>query len=229
MTRSFALKTYKILIVEDEVIPAHFMRKILEYHGHTVLGIAKDKEDALRYVDMAPDLLLMDIKIKGDADGIEVVKAFYALMNVAVIYLSAYSDERLLERANKTHPIGYLVKPVQEQTLISTIAVCMSNYMEEKSENLTTLTASSTFNSSKRLITEHGQIQLLTQRESLCLEMLIKHKDKLMSYEELESSIWFNEVPKESALRTLVWRLRKKLPLGVEIENLYNSGYKINF
>ena len=223
------MNTYKILIVEDEVISAHFIKKILEHHGHTVLGIAKDKKNALKYVQMLPDLLLMDIKIKGDSDGIDVVKAFYEQINVAVIYLSAYSDEKLLERANKTHPVGYLVKPVQEKTLISTITVCMSNYINENAEEITDLNASSRFDFTKRIIIDNTKIKRLTQKESLCLSTLIKHKHKLISYSALENTIWKDEIPKDSTLRTLVWRLRKKMPRGVEIANLYNFGYKISF
>jgi len=223
------LKKYKILIVEDELIPANFIKKILEYNGHTVLGIARDENTALSYLKMTPDLLLMDINIKGDSDGIDVAESFYKYMDVAVIYLSAYSDTKLLDRANRTKPIGYLVKPIQDQTLISTIAACMSRHIKTITDEAIYLTPSSLFDPHKRTIVENDHTEVLTQRESLCLATLIRHRDRAISYEELENRIWFQDIPKESSLRTLIWRLRKKMPKEVNIENLYNSGYRIIF
>lgn len=216
-----SLKTYKILIVEDEYIPANYIKKILEQYGHTVLGIADSKDKALEYLklDTLPELLLMDIKIKGDADGITTAKEFQNFANVCVLYMSAYSDESFLLRAKETNPIGYLVKPVQAQTLTSTIEIGMANFKQSS--------VSFNFHPDEHTISYDNKKINLTVHENKILAALIKHKNQLISYEMLEDAAWENDIAGDGALRTTIWRLRKKLPNNITIENLYSSGYKL--
>ncbi len=225
------MKRYKILIVEDENIPANYIKKILDQQGHTVVGIADSKAEALGYLNSKkqPELILMDIKLKGDDDGIETAKAFQQQAQVAVIYLSAYADDDFLERAQATEPIGYLVKPVQPKSLLSTIAIGMSNFSKEHLMQTVALSPSISFDPNAQLVTNGEEEIALSKYESLLLGMLVKHPNRLITYATLENSTWLDEPPGEGALRTTIWRLRKKLPDSVEIENLYSSGYKISF
>ena len=226
-----SLKTYKILIVEDEQIPANYIKKILQEYGHDVLGIADSKEKALSYLKEKkfPELILMDIKIKGTADGITTAIEFQKHTNVAILYLSAYSNEAFLDRAKDTHPIGYLVKPVQPQTLTSTIEIGMANFTQSFLTQNVNLSESIVFNPNEQTISD-GKNQInLSNHESKILSVLIKNRNKLVSYTILEYSAWLHEPAGEGSLRTTIWRLRNKLPSSVEIENLYRSGYKISF
>ncbi len=225
------LKTYKILIIEDEIIPANYIKKILERGGHTIIGIAQSKEEALSYLDSQnyPELILMDIKLKGEDDGIQIAKIFQKQIHVAILYLSAYSDDTLLSRANGTCPIGYLVKPVQEQTLLSTIFIGMANFTKETLEERIMLTTSASFDPKEQVVHENEKTIILTKHESLLLAILVKHPNQLISYTLLENSIWLGETLSDSMLRTTVWRLRKKLPKDIQINNIYSTGYKISF
>lgn len=224
------MKRYRILIVEDENIPANYVKKILEQYGHNVIGIADTQAKALAYLHtkQPPELILMDIKLKDGDDGIETAKAFLKEAQVAVIYLSAYGDEDFLKRAQETRPIGYLVKPVQPQSLLSTIAVGMANYAKERLNTSILLTGSLKFDPNAQVLIDGENEVALSKYESRLLETLIKSPNRLISYATLENSAWREEPPKDGALRTTIWRLRKKLPESVAIENLYSSGYKIN-
>ena len=225
------MKKYKILIVEDEQIPANYIKKVLEQHGHDVLGIVDSKQEALNFIEQKiyPELILMDIKIKGDEDGIDTAKAFLEHTKVAIVYLSAYSNDSYLQRAKETHPIGFLVKPVQSQTLLSTIEIGMDNFIQDNLSQKIAFSSSSSFDPQEQIIINNGIKILLSKYESILLSTLLKHKNRLISYTILENSAWIDEPPKYGALRTTIWRLRKKLPDSVEIKNLYSSGYKIDF
>lgn len=112
----------KILIVEDDAIIAMDMEQILRRKGYNVVGRADRGEKALSAVDeKKPDIVLMDINIKGNIDGIAVAKKLLDELHMKVIYVTAYSDMTMKERAFETEPIGYLVKPLRESELIGMI------------------------------------------------------------------------------------------------------------
>lgn len=225
------LKKYNILVVEDEYIPANYIKKILQQNGHNVIDIVGSKEEALKAIEdkKYPDIILMDIKIKGGTDGIELAEIFQEKSHVAILYISAYANNQFLERAKDTHPIGYLVKPIQPQSLISTIAIGMDNFMKDVLLDTISFSLSASFNPSEHTIINNKKSIFLSNYESLLLNLLIKYKNKFVSYSMLENFVWGEELVGNSVLRTTVWRLRKKLPEGVDINNLYSSGYMISF
>ena len=114
------------MIVEDEAILATDLRNQLQTMGYSVTAIASSKEKALqRIAEDPPDLVLMDIRIKGRADGIDTAREIKARYGIPVIYLTAYADETFLERAKITEPFGYMIKPVETRELHSTIEISL--------------------------------------------------------------------------------------------------------
>ena len=112
----------KILIVEDEGIVALNLQHRLQHMGYEVAGVADSGEQSLALVARkAPDLVLMDIHIKGGIDGIEVAQRIGQTNSVPVVYLTDYSEDTTLERARRTRPYGYLIKPFNERDLRVTI------------------------------------------------------------------------------------------------------------
>lgn len=108
----------KILVVEDEGITVLHMRKALEEMGYIVAGVASSAEEAImKSTEIRPDLVLMDILLKGEVDGIEAAEKIRAILNIPVIYLTAHADEATLRRAKITEPFGYIVKPFKERDL----------------------------------------------------------------------------------------------------------------
>ena len=126
-----------ILIVEDEHIIAMDIKLKLEDYGYRVLGIVSDGEDAVKLAaELRPDIVLMDIILKGDIDGIDAAKSILAL-EIPVIYLTAHSDKVTLSRATENPASGYLVKPFEPQKLYNTIEVTLERqrkYLEEIDE-----------------------------------------------------------------------------------------------
>ena len=127
----------RILVVEDEHIVAMGIKKMLKSLGYTVTGIASSGEDAISKAESTfPDVVLMDIMLKGDMDGVEAAMGIKEMFNIPVVYLTAYSDSKILERAKRTEPFGYIIKPFDEKDLYSSIEVALQRYRKEKSELL---------------------------------------------------------------------------------------------
>jgi len=102
----------KILIVEDELIVATDLKQQLEDMGHEIVGIEGDGKGAIKKtVETEPDLILMDITLKGELDGIETAQQIQEDYDIPLIYLSGRYDNTTLERARTTEPSGYIIKP----------------------------------------------------------------------------------------------------------------------
>ncbi|MDH7459997.1 sigma 54-interacting response regulator [Chitinophagaceae bacterium 26-R-25] len=112
----------KLLIVEDEFIIANDLQLILEKAGFIVIGIAVSAEEAAEYINKKPDIVLLDIRLKGKLSGIDIAKRLRA-DNIAFIYLSANSSQKILEEAKATEPDGFLVKPFREKDLLVALDV----------------------------------------------------------------------------------------------------------
>jgi PAS domain S-box-containing protein len=111
-----------IFIVEDEKIVALDIAASLKSLGYNVSGMASSGLEAIEKIkNKVPDLILMDIRLKGDMDGITTAENIHSDYDIPVIYLTAYADENTLERAKRTEPYGYLLKPYEKRVLHSTI------------------------------------------------------------------------------------------------------------
>jgi len=113
----------KVLIVEDEYVVANNLRLILAKAGYSIVGIAISVEDALDHIEkQKPDIVLLDIMLNGERSGIDLAKTLTA-QHIAFVYLSANSNQTILEEAKKTDPYGFLVKPFREKDLIVTLDI----------------------------------------------------------------------------------------------------------
>ena len=112
----------QVLVVEDDAIIAEDLRRSLKRMGHDVPTIARSSEEALRAVEAAkPQLILMDIKLKGSVDGIATAAMIRRREPIPLIYLTSHSDTGTLARAAATGPCAYVVKPFHEPELRATI------------------------------------------------------------------------------------------------------------
>lgn len=126
------MNSIKILVVEDERIIAMDIRNSLMRMGYEVLGIVNSGEKALEKVQQVkPDLVLMDIVLKGEMDGIEAGEKILHDFNIPVVYLTSHTDPSTLERAKKTNPFGYVVKPFEERDLHTTLEIAWSRAQVE--------------------------------------------------------------------------------------------------
>ena len=112
----------RILIVEDEQIIAEDLKETLKNIGFEDCLIENSAEQALEIIKkQKPDLIIIDIKLTGEMDGIELAENINKIEDIPVIYFTAYSDEKVIEKAMATKPVAYLIKPVVEKELLDII------------------------------------------------------------------------------------------------------------
>ena len=122
-----------ILVVEDEWTVAKQICSDLKNFGYKVCSTASTGDEAIRKVETErPDLILMDIVLKGKMDGIEAAKEIALQSDIPIIYLTAYTKPEYIERAKQTKPFGYLVKPFREQELCINIEMALHKYQVDK-------------------------------------------------------------------------------------------------
>lgn len=121
-----------ILVVEDEGIVAQEIKSRLEKSGYTVCAVAHDGKSAIAHAgEKKPDLVLMDIRLKGEMDGIEAAGIIGERSGIPVVYLTAYTDPDTLERAKVKDPFGYVVKPFETRSLIVSIEIALHRHRSE--------------------------------------------------------------------------------------------------
>ncbi|MCK5672787.1 MAG: response regulator, partial [Spirochaetales bacterium] len=129
------MRQENILIVEDERIIALDLQRRLIRFGFPNPVITTNGLDALKAIDIdKPDIILMDIMLSSDFDGIETATIINEKYNIPLIFLTAYSDEKTVERAKKAEPYGYILKPFKEKELYTTIDIAL--YKFESNEKL---------------------------------------------------------------------------------------------
>ena len=128
-----SVKKTKILIVEDEGIIAMDVKRRLERAGYQVTGIADNSADTFLSVgENRPDLVMMDIIIQGERDGIETAMDLRKICDIPVVFLTSHSDPATVQRAKTAMPYGYLVKPFQERELATTLEMALYRHQAEK-------------------------------------------------------------------------------------------------
>ncbi|MEX2442083.1 MAG: EAL domain-containing protein [Alkalispirochaeta sp.] len=116
----------RVLIVEDEKIIALDLQRRLEKFGYSVVALAATAEEAVEAaLEYYPDIVLMDIMLGGNRDGIDAAIEIHERYNVPIVFLTAYADERTVERAKKAEPVGYVLKPFKERELQTTIDIAL--------------------------------------------------------------------------------------------------------
>ncbi|MDT7041029.1 response regulator [Candidatus Nitronereus thalassa] len=130
---SEALKDLRVLVVEDEILIAEELRERLTQNGLRIVDVVDSGERAIQVVEQDhPELVLMDIRLKGRLDGIQTAEAIRPTMRGPVIFLTAHSDQDTLQRAKGTEPFGFVVKPFNERELVVAIEMSLHRYGLEK-------------------------------------------------------------------------------------------------
>ncbi len=160
----------KILVVEDERITAEDIKSGLESAGYQVPAMVSTGEEAVEKAgEFKPDLVLMDIKLKGKMDGIEAAGQIKLLYDIPVIYLTAYSDEYTVQRAKITEPSGYLIKqetglvkkPFEESELHTAIEITLHRHKIEKDHDILLSAMLKNINDGVIATNSEGRIKLM--------------------------------------------------------------------
>ncbi len=127
------MEKVKIMVVEDESIVAKDIENMLRRVGYDVPAVVASGEKSIeKAAEESPDLVLMDIMLKGDMDGVEAAEQIRSRFHIPVIYVTAYADDSTLQRAKITEPYGYLLKPFQDRELHTTIEMALYRHKMER-------------------------------------------------------------------------------------------------
>lgn len=127
------MKSLKILIVEDELVTANDIRETLQKAGHQITTIAQSCKEALSSMKHSlPDLALVDITLEDAVDGIDTAKKLLAMQKMPIIYLTANSEIPTVQRAAKTYPAAYLLKPFRHKELAIQVELAYYNYQKNR-------------------------------------------------------------------------------------------------
>lgn len=225
------MKKNKVLIVEDESIVALGLKKSLEKIGFEVTNTANDYNTTLNSVRLdRPDIILMDINLNSNKDGIEITKRLQKIDNIPVIYTTAFSDDETIERAIKTNPVSYLLKPYNEDELKSNIMLGLYKSSQVKSfnkKNKVKMGADYYYDFINDKLFFKDMFIKLSAKEKVLLKILIKARGNFVEFDEIRRQIWTAGSTSESALRTLIYRLRSKLAYDL-VETIPNVGCRLH-
>ena len=127
------MNSEKIMVVEDEWVVADQLCRNLEDLGYKVCSTASAGDEAISKVEAdSPDLILMDIVLKGEMDGIEAANRINSQFNIPMIYMTAYTNQEYIERAKQTKPFSYLVKPFNQKELQANIEMALHRHLADK-------------------------------------------------------------------------------------------------
>lgn len=172
----------KILIVEDEKIVSKEIEVRLKELGYLVADRVDTGEAAIEKTEkLLPDLVLMDIRLKGDMDGIEAAEKIKERIGIPIIYLTAYADEQTLKRAKVTDPSGYLIKPFQSKELHSAIEIALYRYKTAQLLHENELRYRSLFEESNDAIFVHDLKGVILDMNQRACELMQKPKEELIS------------------------------------------------
>lgn len=245
----------KILIVEDESIIAINLKETLIELGYAPCGIAPNKCKTMKILDngIVPDLILMDIYLKGPTTGIELAKELKPrLPNVPIIFLTANSEVSTIKKVSETLAYGYILKPYKKSHLHATIEVALEkskddnkkkselNAFENINKTLTHQLEITREQKSRTVKLKYGYLfdkeqevlyygdepVKLTKKEIQIIKLLCNSAGYYVSQEQIEYAIWNDEPAGYTAFRSVLFRLRIKLHKDL-ITTQNNTGYKI--
>jgi CheY-like chemotaxis protein len=129
------IPAYRVLIVEDEIIVALSLERSLGSFGYDVVGLATKGSDAIRIAkELMPDIVLIDINLEDEIDGIDVAERLREIGDIPFVYLTSYSGDEILKRAIGTRPYGYLTKPARPREIYTTIETVLHKHKAVKAE-----------------------------------------------------------------------------------------------
>ena len=126
----------QILIVEDEPVIAENIAHYLNNHDFKVCGIAYDADEAKMFLENgSPDAIVLDINLESEVDGLDIAAYVNSHYRIPFILLTSYADRETIEKAKKVKPWGYIVKPFNEDTLLASLEMAISNFAQTQNRD----------------------------------------------------------------------------------------------
>lgn len=214
-----------ILIVEDNTITALDLKMSLEMKKYKITSVEKTLRGVKKSIKVKlPKLAIVDINLGGGENGIKIGE-YLTNQNIPIIYSTSYSDNKTINKALETDPICYLIKPINLQELICNITLTIYKTYTLHPPTVQ-LNSDYSFDNRSNKLFYHQTPIFLSKMELKLLRLLIASKGGVVLIENLEYHLWKSKSVKESTLRTIVYRLRKKLPKEL-IKTVSGLGFSL--
>jgi len=223
----------RILIVEDELIAAEFLKEILIAEGMEIAGIVDTGKEAIRQcIREKPDIVLMDIMLKDNISGSEAAVEISRRSDTQIIFLTAYSDPEMIEYAVESKAAGYLNKPYNETEVIAAIRLALARAQtrqnppaQETSNDIIPLADGYVYHTTHQRLLKNGEEVTLGPKALKLIAFLAKQPDISISNEQIMLHLWEQHVD-DRTLRSLMFRIRNATSDAL-IKNVSGSGYMI--
>lgn len=219
------LKGMTILYAEDEEGIRKNISDSLRYYCKDVFEAENGEEAYQIFEEKKPNIILSDIHMP-KMDGIEFVKKVREVSrDIPVVMITAYTDKEYLLEAVELHMEKYIIKPVDLDDLFETLEKCVE-ILDLNRKVQIKVDENYEYDYDNKELTYKSESVVLNKKEMLFLEVLISNQNRIVNYDELQDKVWGDDVMTDSALRSLVRNLRKKLPTDL-IFNLSGVGYRL--
>ena len=223
----------RVLIVEDEIIPATYLKKILTSHHYEVIKIVNSGREAIEVAKSEkPDIILMDIMLKDNISGAEAGEQIHFLLpEILIIFLTSFSDKEMIEYAVQSEAFAYLLKPYRDEEILATLQLASSKLSKRqnqaKTSESTIISLVDGYHYDKeveRLFFEEKEVSLGGKGLQL-IQLLCNNTHITLKIETILEVLWDEPKPQQT-LRSLIHRIREKTSPRL-IQNLNKFGYKI--
>lgn len=226
----------RVVIVEDELIAAEFLKEILEKEGVEVVAIVDSGKEAIHTcIETKPDAVFMDIMLRDNVSGSEAAVEISRRIDTQIIFLTAYSDHEMIDYAVESHAAGYLSKPYNEVEIIATLrlAIARNNSAQsgsatakisENKEEIALIDGYMYSIRNQRLLKNGLEVEL-GPKSVLLVKLLSQKPNTSVSDEQIMLHVW-GEIVNDKTLRSLIHRIRTATTDSL-IRNMSGTGYMI--
>ena len=219
------LQTLTILYAEDEEGIRKNIADSLSYYAKEIFEASNGQEAFEIYEEKQPDIILSDIHMP-ILNGIDLVKKIReSNRTVPIVMITAHTDKKYLMEAVELHMEKYIVKPIDLDELLKVLEKCV-DVIDVNQHVRLTVDEDYVYDYDRKELKYQDKVIILNKKEMTFLELLISNQNRVVTYDELQEVVWGDDVMTDSALRSLVRNLRKKLPTDM-IFNLSGVGYRL--
>jgi len=228
-----------IVIVEDEIITQRYLQDIFKQFDVNVTGCFDNGLETIEALkDIKCDLLLLDINIKGAMDGIQLARHILREKTLPIVFITAHNDDDTLEEILELAPYGFIGKPFSSKDIAVTLQIAYKRYLthsktydmkKKRDIDLDDIIINKKYKYSQKLsklYDNHTEVKL-NRKQTKLLSILVENINHTVHYDVLISRIWEDDNIADSALRTLIYSLRKQLP-DLPLLSFSKMGYALH-
>jgi DNA-binding response OmpR family regulator len=226
----------RVVIVEDELIAAEFLKEILVHEGVDVLAVVDSGKEAIQVcLKQKPDAVFMDIMLRDNISGSEAAVEISRHIDTQIIFVTAYSDPEMIDYAVESQAAGYLSKPYNETEIVATLRLALARREMKKDDKVTKDTVDTresidlvdgyTYSTRYHRLIRDGQEVEIGPKALKLIELLCRQPDITVSDEQIMLHVW-GEIVNDRTLRSLLHRIRASTSESL-IKNISGVGYMI--